>query len=114
MGWDWRLKEEKGRNAQSRAEKREKEEGNEDVGYLPYLVILMQKENWYTWNSARKEAVWHGRDLLNRSCCSCQKRRDFYCLTLAWQRERKWFHGCSHRLEEEGCSRYYGLSLMLP
>lgn len=24
--------------------------GNGGVTYLPYLVILMQKENWYSWN----------------------------------------------------------------
>lgn len=52
VGWDWRLKQEKGRSVWSRGGKREKEEGEGGVSYLPHLVILMQKENCYTWNSA--------------------------------------------------------------
>lgn len=62
-----------------------RKEGDRGGSYLPYLVILMQKENWYSWNGAclsgRKQSDM--RDLLNRSCCSYQVCRDFYCQNLA-------------------------------
>lgn len=53
------------------------------------------------------------RDLLNRSCCSCWKCRDFYCPNSVWQREREWSHVYSWRLRKERCSGDYDLFLVL-
>lgn len=109
-GWSRRKAEVFG--AEEGSEKRRRERG-ELVTCPTWLSLCRRKTVTLGMVPAYLEGgslAW--RDLLNRSCCSCRKRRDF-CPNLAWQREREWFHVCSLRLGKERCSGDYDLFLLL-